>query len=212
MLSSGSWRSRMTWPFTGCPHCDRPSAARLFLPPMTKRESLAICPTTGWLSHVRTCHVGGPRRWPACAARLAVALGGGGEPGLHRLPAPSQAFDCTTLHAADNERRRHASCQTMGCLSHVRTCHVGGPRRWPACAVGLAAALRGGGEPGLHRVLAPSQALDCTTLHAADNERGRLAIYRTIGWLSHVCTCHVGGLRCWPACTARVVMFGAGSW
>jgi hypothetical protein len=91
--------------------------------PMTKRKRLTFCLTTGCVSHLRSCHFGGPRRWPACAERLAAALGGGGELRVHRLHAPWLAFDCTALSLADDERGRLAICQTTGWLSHVRTCH-----------------------------------------------------------------------------------------
>jgi hypothetical protein len=99
-------------------------------------------------------------------------------------------FDLTTLHPADDERGRFAICQTTGWLSHVRTCHFGGLRRWSACAERLAAALGGGRELCFHRLPALRLAFDCTTLSPADDERERLAICHAIGWLSHVRTCH----------------------
>jgi hypothetical protein len=161
------------------------------LPPADdERGRLAICQTIGCLSHVRTCHFGGPRRWPACATRLAAAFGGGGGLRLHRLPTPWLAFDFTTLPPADDERGRLAICQTIGCLSHVRTCYLGGLRCWPASALCLASALGGGGELRLHRLPAPRVVFGFTTLPPADDERGRHAIFPTIGWLSHVRTCH----------------------
>jgi hypothetical protein len=155
-----------------------------------ERGCFAICLMAGWLSHVRTCHFGGSRRWPACAARLAAVLGSDGELHLQRLPAPRQIFDCTTLHPADDEHGRVAICRTIPCLSHVRTCHFGS---------------LDAGRDVLHAwqwllALAESCAItDCalrlvfdfTTLHPADDERGRFAICRTIGWLSQVRTCHV---------------------
>jgi hypothetical protein len=122
-----------------------------FSPADDERGRFAICQMTGCLSHVRTRHVGqavcdtGGHALYAWRRLVAVAESSAFTH-LHRLPALRPAFDCASLSPADDERGRFVICWTIGWLSHVRICHVVGPRRWPACAARLAAALGSGGE------------------------------------------------------------------
>lgn len=99
-----------------------------------ERGCIAICGTIGCLSHIRACHFGVCDAGRHPLVHVAVALGCGGEPGLHRLRELWLAFGCTTLPSTDDEHGCRAIRRLAAHCAHASATSGELPGNW--CELG----------------------------------------------------------------------------